>query len=136
LNALWLGNVRLTTWSRLLNKFWVLVITRDPPACAQCISVDFEIWSGVPLTGSFWLLTNVPVLFVCFLVSDKFYSKFKLLLVLWVDSPKIISSVMFEAGGRLVKEDYSFNVGGKVVCGLAVYTSGIIRLKVEGDRSS
>jgi hypothetical protein len=114
----------------------VLVITRDPPACAQCISVDSKVWSGVPLTGSFWLLTNVPVLFVGFLVSDKFYSEFKLSLVLWVDSPKIISSVMFEAGGGLVKEDYPFYVGGKVVCGSAVYASGIIRLKVEGDRSS
>jgi hypothetical protein len=136
LNALWLGNVRLTTWSGLLNKFWVLVITRDPPARTQCISVDFEIWSGVPLTGSFWLLTNVPVLFICFLVSDKFYSEFKLLLVLWVDSPKVISSVMFEAGGGLVKEDNTFNVGGEIVCGSVVYASGIIRLKVEGDCGS
>jgi hypothetical protein len=37
----------------LHNKFWVLVITRDPPACTQCISFDFKVWSGIPLTGFF-----------------------------------------------------------------------------------
>jgi hypothetical protein len=77
LSALWLGSGRLTTWSGLLNKFWVLVITRDPPACAQCISVDSKVWSGVPLTGPFFLLINVPVLFIGFLISDKLYSKLK-----------------------------------------------------------
>ena len=114
----------------------MLVITRDPPACAQCISVDFKAWSSIPLTGSFWLLTNVPVLFVGFLVSDKLYSELKRLLGLWVVGSEIISSVVFEAGLGLVKEDNTFNVVGEVVCGSAVYTSGRVRLKVEGDRSS
>ena len=136
MNALWLGNVRLTTWSGLLNKFWVLVITRDPPACAQCISVDFKAWSGVPLTGSFWLLTNVPVLFVCFLISDELYSKLKRLLGFWMGGSEVVSSVVFEAGLGLVKEDNSFNMVGEVVCGSVVYASGRVRLKVEEDRSS
>jgi hypothetical protein len=114
----------------------VLVITRDPPAYTQCISVDFKVWSGVPLTGSFWLLTNIPVLFVGFLVSNKLYSEFKRSLGFWVGSLKIISSVMFEANLRLVKEDNSFNMVREVVCGSALYASGVFCLKVEGDRSS
>ena len=86
--------------------------------------------------GSFWLLTNVPVLFVGFLVSDKLYSELKGLLGLWVVGSEIISSVMFEAGLRLVKEDNSFNVVREVICGSAVYVSGRVCLKVEGDCSS
>ena len=71
------------------NKFWVLVITRDPPANAQCISVDSEFWGSDPLTGVFFRLANVPVLFVGCLVSDKLYSKLKRLLGIQVGGAKV-----------------------------------------------
>jgi hypothetical protein len=71
-----------------------------------------------------------------FLVSDKLYSELKRPLGLWVVGLEIISSVVFEASLGLVKEDNSFNMVGEVVCGSAVYASGVFRLKVEGDRSS
>jgi len=59
-------------------------------------------------------------LFISFLVSDKLYSELEGSLGLWMVGSEIISSVMFKAGLRLVKEDNSFNVVGEVVCGSAV----------------
>jgi hypothetical protein len=75
-------------------------------------------------------------LFVGFLISDKLYSKLKGLLGFWVGGSEVVTSLVFEAGLGLVKEDNTFNVVGEVVCGSAVYASGGARLKVEGDRSS
>ena len=112
MNALWLCSGRLTTWSGLRNKFWVLVITRDPPANAQCISVDSKFWGSDPLAGVVFRLANVPVLFVGGLVSDKLYSKLKRLLGIWVGGAKVIASVVFKTRLGLVVEDGSLNVGG------------------------
>ena len=112
MNALWLCSGRLTTWSGLRNKIWVLVITRDPPANAQCISVDSKFWGSDPLAGVFFRLANVPVLFVGGLVSDKLYSKLKRLLGIRVGGTEVISSMVFEAGLGLIIEGGSFNVVG------------------------
>jgi hypothetical protein len=95
----------------LHNKFWVLVITRDPPANAQCISVDSEFWGSDPLTGVFFRLANVPVLFIGSLVSDKLYSKLERLLGIRVGGAKVIASVVFKTRLGLVVEDGSFDVG-------------------------
>ena len=89
----------------------MLVITRDPPANAQCISVDSKFWGSDPLTGVFFRLANVPVLFVGCLVSDKLYSKLKRLLGIRVGGTKVIASVVFKTRLGLVVEDGSFNVG-------------------------
>jgi hypothetical protein len=90
----------------------VLVITRDPPANAQCISVDFKLWGGGPKVGVFLWLANVPVLFVGGLVSDKLYSKLDRLLGIWVGGVEVIASVVFETRLGLIVEGGSFNVGG------------------------
>ena len=102
----------MTTWSRLRNKIWVLVITRDPPANAQCISVDSEFWGSDPLTGVFFRLANVPVLFIGCLVSNKFYSKLKRLLGIRVGGAKVIALVVFKTRLGLVVEDGSFDMSG------------------------
>jgi hypothetical protein len=96
----------------LRNKIWVLVITKDPPANAQCISVNSKFWGSDPLAGVFFWLANVPVLFVGGLVSDKLYSKLERLLGLWVGGAKVIASVVFKTRLWLVVEDVSFDVGG------------------------
>jgi hypothetical protein len=101
----------LTTWSGLRNKFWVLVITRDPPANAQCISVDSKSWGSDPLVGVVFRLANVPVLFVGGLVSDKLYSKLKRLLGIRVGCAKVIASVVFKTRLGLVVKDGPFNMG-------------------------
>ena len=90
----------------------MLVITRDPPANAQCISVDSKFRGSVPLAGLVFRLANVPVLFIGCLVSDKLYSKLKRLLGIRVGSAKVIASVVFKTRLGLVVEDGSFNVGG------------------------
>ena len=74
----------------------MLVITRDPPANAQCISVDSKFWGSNPLEGVFFQLANVPVLFVGGLVSDKLYSKLERLLGIRVGGAKVIASVVFK----------------------------------------
>ena len=112
MNALWLCRGQLTTWSGLRNKIWVLVITRDPPANAQCISVDSKFWGSDPLAGVFFQLANVPVLFVGGLVSDELYSKLERLLGIRVGGAKVIASVVFKTRLGLVVEDGSFDVGG------------------------
>ena len=111
MNALWLCSGQLTTWSGLHNKIWVLVITKDPPANAQCISVDSKFRGSDPLAGVFFRLANVPVLFVGALVSDKLSSKLERLLGIWVGGAEVIASIVFEAGLGLVIEGGSFNVG-------------------------
>jgi len=89
----------------------VLVITRDPPANTQCISVDSKFWGSDPLAGVFFRLANVPVLFVGGLVSDKLYSKLKRLLGIRVGGVKVIASVVFKTRLGLVVKDGSFDVG-------------------------
>jgi hypothetical protein len=96
----------------LRNKFWVLVITRDPPANAQCISFDSKFRGGVPKATFLFRLANIPVLFIGDLVSDKLYSKLERLLGIWVGGAEIIASMVFEARQGLVVEGGSFNVGG------------------------
>ena len=83
----------------------------------------------------FWL-ANVLVSFIGCLVSDKLYSKLKRLLGLQMVGLKVIAFIVFKTRLGLEEEDSSFNVVGEVVCGSAVYASGRVRLKVEGDRSS
>jgi len=100
----------LTTWSGLCNKFWVLVITRDPPANTQCISVNSKFRGGVPKTRVLFWLANVPVLFVGGLVSDKLYSKLNRLLGIRIGGAKIIALVVFKTRLGLIVEDGSFNV--------------------------
>jgi hypothetical protein len=90
----------------------VLVITRDPPANAQCISVNSEFWGSDPLTGVFFRLANIPVLFIGCLVSDKLYSKLERLLGIRVGGAKVIASMVFKTRLGLVVEDSSFNVVG------------------------
>ena len=111
MNALWLHRGQLTTWSRLHNKIWVLVITRDPPANAQCISVDSKFWGGVPKVRVVLWLANVPVLFIGCLVSDKLYSKLDRLLGIWVGGAKVIASVVFKTRLVLVVEGSSSDMG-------------------------
>jgi hypothetical protein len=96
----------------LRNKFWVLVITRDPPANTQCISFNSEFQGGVPKTRFLFRLANVPVLFVSGLISDKLYSKLKRLLGVWVGGVEVIALMMFKASQRLVIENGSFNMVG------------------------
>jgi hypothetical protein len=96
----------------LCNKFWVLVITRDPPANAQCISVDSKFCGSDPLAVVFFRLANIPVLFVGCLVSDKLYSKLKRLLGIRVGGAKVIALVVFKTRLGLVVKDGSFDVGG------------------------
>jgi len=90
----------------------VLVITKDPPANAQCISVDSKFWGSDPLAGVFFQLANVPVLIVGGLVSDKLYSKLERLLGVQVGGAKVIASMVFKPRLGLVVKDGSFNVGG------------------------
>ena len=111
----------------------MLVITRDPPACAQCISFDFKFGGGVPLTEILFCLENVPVLFVSCLVSDKLYSKLKRLLGLWVVGSKVISSMVFETSLWLVDKDGAFNVVGEIVYRLMVNLCLGFHLKMEED---
>jgi hypothetical protein len=101
----------LTTWSGLRNKFWVLVITRDPPANTQCISVNSKFWGGVPKTRVLFWLANIPVLFVGCLVSDKLYSKLDRLLGIRVGGVEVIALVVFKTRLGLVVEGGSFDVG-------------------------
>jgi hypothetical protein len=72
----------------------VLVITRDPPANAQCISVDSKFQGGVPMVGVLFWLANIPVLFIGGLVSDKLYSKLNRLLGIWIGGAEVIASVV------------------------------------------
>ena len=90
----------------------MLVITKDPPANAQCISVDSEFWGSDPLTGVFFRLANVPVLFVGSLVSDKLYSELERLLGIWVGGAKVIASVVFKTRLGSEVEGGSFDMGG------------------------
>jgi hypothetical protein len=114
----------------------VLVITRDPPACAQCVSFDFKVWGGIPLTGVLCLLANIPVLFVSCLIPDKLYSKLERLLGLQVVGLEVIASVVFKSCLGLVEEDRAFDVVGEIVYRTAVNMCGVFHLKVEGDCSS
>jgi hypothetical protein len=89
----------------------VLVITRDPPANAQCISVDFKFWGGVPKVGVFLWLANILVLFVGGLVLDKLYSKLDRLLGIWVGGTEVIASMVLKTRLRLVVVGDSFDMG-------------------------
>jgi hypothetical protein len=115
LNALWLCRGRLTTWSGLHNKIWVLVITRDPPANAQCISFNLKFWSGVPKARVVLWLADVPVLFIGCLILDELYSKLNRLLDIQVGGLKVIASVVFKTRLGLEVEGGSFNVGLEVI---------------------
>jgi len=88
----------------LCNKIWVLVITRDPPANTQYISVDSEFWGGIPQARVFLWLANVPVLFIGGLVSDKLYSKLNRLLGIRIGGAEVIASVVFKTRLGLVVE--------------------------------
>jgi len=90
----------------------VLVITRDPPANAQCISVDSKFWGGVPKARLILWLANVPVLFVSGLISDKLYSKLNRLLGIWIGGAKVIALVVFKTRLGLVVEGGSFDMVG------------------------
>jgi hypothetical protein len=90
----------------------VLVITKDPPANARCISVNSKFWGSDPLAGVFFRLANIPVLFIGGLVSDKLYSKLERLLGIRVVGVKVIASVVLKTRLGLVVKDGSFNVGG------------------------
>jgi hypothetical protein len=89
----------------------VLVITRDPPANAQCISIDSEFWESRPLAGVVFRLANIPVLFVGGLVSNKLYSKLERLLGIQVGGAKVIALVVFKTRLGLVVKDGPFDVG-------------------------
>jgi hypothetical protein len=89
----------------------VLVITRDPPAKAQCISVDSKFRGGVPKARVLFRLANIPVLFIGGLVSDKFYSKLDRLLGIRVGGVEVIALVVFKTRLGLVVEGGSFDVG-------------------------
>ena len=89
----------------------MLVITRHPPANAQCISFDFKFWSGVPKVRFILWLANIPVLFIGNLVSNKLYSKLDGLLGIWIGGAKVIASMVFKTRLGLEVEGGSFDVG-------------------------
>jgi hypothetical protein len=110
----------------------VLGIRNIPPAYTQCVSVDFSGGVCIPVTGVFWLFTNIPILVIVCLVSDEFDGKLKPLAIGRVGGCKVISSSVFKARGWGVEEGFSGDVGGEVVGTAAMDASGFAGFKVEG----